>query len=114
MSLFNIDLPGIINDAMGGLVLDATISVSTRSSDGQGGQTLSYENPVAAKGFTDTYSDFQRLSGVPATDRKIVILAASTSVVPKEGDRVTIEGRTYDVISVNKDPASATYELQCR
>jgi hypothetical protein len=114
MTLFNIDLPGIINSAMGSLVLDATITPSTRTPDGQGGQTLNYGTPVAAKGFVDTYSDFARLSGVPATDRKIIILAASTTAVPKQGDRVTIEGRTYDIIAVNKDPASATYELQAR
>jgi hypothetical protein len=114
MSLFNIDLPGILNNAMGSLLIDATITPSTRSSDGQGGQTLSYGAPVAAKGFTDTYSDFARLSGIPATDRKIIILAASTTAVPKQGDRVTIDGGTFDIIAVNKDPALATYELQAR
>jgi hypothetical protein len=114
MSLFNIDLPGILNTAMGDLLLDATISPSTTTPDGQGGHTLSYGTPVAAKGFTDTYSDFARLSGVPATDRKIVILAASTTIVPKHHDRVTIEGKTYDIVAVGKDPALATYELQAR
>ena len=112
--LFDLDFPGILNDAMGPLLLDATISQATRASDGQGGFLMSYGSAIAASGFIDDYNDFARLSGVPATDRKITILAASTTVVPAQGDRITIEGNTYDAIAVSRDPATATYEIQAR
>ena len=33
------------------------------------------------------------------------------AIVPESGDRVTIEGATYDVTAVDRDPAAATYSL---
>lgn len=67
----------------------------------------------ACKGITEEFSDFYKLQSlVQANERKILILAASLSTEPKAGDRVTIRGAKYTVVSVGTDPAKATWELR--
>lgn len=111
--LFNVPIADILNDALGPLVLDCTIHQKTETTDGAGGFTYSYTD-YAAKGFVDEYSDYSRLNGIPATDRKIVVLGKSTTIVPEKDDDVTIEGVRYQVIDVQRDPVEATYTLQGR
>jgi len=49
-------------------------------------------------------------------DRKVLLIAESGSaaLVPSSGDRITVEGATYFIVSVGRDPAVATYPCQVR
>lgn len=57
------------------------------------------------------YESFQ---GIPAHDRKIIILAASLSVAPAVGHTITAEGRDWQIVALTRDPAKATWEVQGR
>ncbi|MGB3834819.1 MAG: hypothetical protein WA975_23475 [Mesorhizobium sp.] len=52
-------------------------------------------------------------AGIPETDIAILVLLGSTTIEPKQGDTVQIEGKTHLVRRVlDVDPASATMRLQ--
>lgn len=74
-----------------------------------------------AQGFVASYEDSDLAGGrVQTGDRKIVLLGVTiqghglTGVVPEPGDRVTIGGETYQIVTVAADPALATYTCQGR
>lgn len=113
--LFGIDFKELFGDIFGGdQLLDITIEPVTWSSDSQGGQSEAYASSISAKGVFGEWSDFNRLSGIPATDRLVIVIASTASTAPKKGDRITIEDNTYTVIAVQRDPGEATYECQLR
>ncbi len=118
--LFGIDIAGIVNDSIesAGGVLDATLfSVTPQAPPSGNSITPSTPTQHACKGFIDDYKDSQ-IDGtiIRKGDRKVTLLGASIKppVAPKTNDQVTIEGDTYDVQEVTRDPAGATYELQAR
>ena len=58
---------------------------------------------------------------VDATDVKILVLAATLSVTPEAGDRITIGSSSWTVVpagsgkpAVSADPANAVWELRCK
>jgi hypothetical protein len=112
------DLPALIGDALGSTFRDGSISVpGAQTSDGQGGYTTAAATVSTCKLLVEDFSDFRRASaGIPANDRKIIILASTISpaVVPVVGWTVTAESRDWQIIAVVRDPAAATYELQAR
>jgi hypothetical protein len=119
MGLLDGDIATIANDALGGILLDVSVAPKVVTNTAPGKFADSWPVAHGGKGFVEDYSDFARASGIPATDRKVVLLAKSllasgAELTPKRGDRVTAEGRTYDVIEVGRDPAGATWELQAR
>lgn len=112
-------LPAIVNGALGTLVFsDGVLLVpSTPTSDGQGGTTPGTPVSKACKVLVDDYSDYRRQAlGIPASDRKIIVLAASIAdaAIPAPGYTITAAGRDWSVVAVARDPAAATYELQAR
>lgn len=119
-NLFGVNISGIINSAIGPGVLDATLLKRTPGSRTPGDVTSGTnptEAPFAAKGFTDDYTDRQ-IDGtnVLIGDRKITLLGDSIAglTIPEPGDRVTIEGQTWTIVDVDRDPDAATYECQSR
>lgn len=110
------DLPDAIAEALDDVFHDGVLKVpGQRLPDGQGGwsdwSTLSH----ACKALVDDYSDMRRVTaGIPAHDRKIIILAASLSVAPAVGHTITAEGRDWQIIALSRDPAGATWEVQGR
>jgi len=112
-------LPAIVNGALGSLVFsDGILMVpSTPTSDGQGGWIPGTPVSKACKCLVEDFSDFRRQSlGIPGGDRKLILLAASIEdgVIPAVGHSITAEGRDWQVVSVTRDPAAATYECQGR
>lgn len=111
-------LPGVFAAAFTPLFRDGTLKVpGTPTSDGQGGTIPGTPVSKACKVLVEDYSDFRRQAlGIPANDRKIIVLADSIAdgAVPAPGYTITAEGRDWSVISVARDPAAATYELQAR
>lgn len=110
--------PGIVAKALGPVFRDATLKVSSgRDSNGQGGWIPRAAVSHPCKALVDDFSDFRRLNvGIPASDRKIILLAQSlpVGVAPAVGQTITAEGRDWQIISVSRDPAEATYEVQAR
>lgn len=119
--LFNIDIPKILNNALGPLVLSATLTKVSRSGRVDGSLTAGLtQTPTnySCKGFVDNFRDGE-IDGslVKAGDRKVILLGASISggsVRPEIGDIITIESETRSVVRVTRDPAAATYTCQVR
>lgn len=91
--------------------------------DGQGGFTTGEPVRHGCKVLVTRYKDFRRPIGVPASDRRILILSASlpAGVYPDKGHKVEAPDpsqgltlRTFDVIEKGGDAAGALYELQGR
>lgn len=111
-------LPGVFAAAFTPLFRDGVLKVpGTQTSDGQGGFTPGTPVSKACKVLVEDYSDFRRQAlGIPANDRKIIVLADSIAdaAVPAPGYTITAEGRDWSVVAVARDPAAATYELRAR
>jgi len=118
-NLFGVNIAGLLKSAMGSGLLPVTLtepSVGTRTA----GQLSAGTNPTTAthtaRGFIDrTKKDFDFGTEIAGSKRTITILGAtlSTTNEPVPGWRVTIEGKTYEVVRVDRDPAAATFDLRC-
>jgi hypothetical protein len=118
--LFGIDIAGIVNEAMGSglpVVTLVKVTAGVRVDGSLTGGTNPTTNQFPARGFVDDYKD-AAIDGtlIKRGDRKVLVLGASIagSQVPTQGDKLIAESRTYEVVDVKRDPASATYECQCR
>lgn len=118
MAWFGIDLPGIVGDVLDEVAKDATLIVVTlgaRKATSTAGLTITKTN-VACRGYIADFEEHQ-IDGALVTrqDRLVVLFASSLgTTVPKERDEVTIEGDTYKIHRVTRDPASAEYQLTVR
>jgi len=110
------DLPDAIAEALDDVFRDGVLKVPGGwDSDGQGGQLPRDPVEHTCKALVDDYSDMRRATaGIPAHDRKIIILAASLSVAPAVGHTINAEGRDWQIIALSRDPAKATWEAQGR
>lgn len=105
-----------IYKGMKALFLDATYTVDvpgtiTDPADPPAPTPTDY----ACKAIVEKYSDYFSKQGlVQDGDRRVIILADSLSVRPVANARVTIQGITFTVISVDTDPATAAWEIQGR
>lgn len=132
-NLFNANIAGAINAALGPNVLDATLTRHTHGTRNPaavtGGQTVGATTTgYPCKGFIDEWtsgrlgSTAERFGGragslVEENDRKIILLGASLpdAIDPQPGDTITIEGRDYTVTGpVDRDPAGATFTCRGR
>jgi len=119
-NLFGVDIAKEINAAMGAGLLAATLTKVTYGTPTTGSLT-SGSNPKTAtyscRGVIEDYAN-REMDGtlVLMGDRRVLLLGASlpTAIVPKPGDRITIEGSTFDVNRVVRDPAAASYTCQVR
>lgn len=118
--VFGADIAGQIGDALGPLLLPATLIKVTQGDRTSGSPTAGQktsESSKSCRGFTDSYSDGQ-VDGtlVERGDRKVILLGASIQggAVPEPGDKVRIEGATLNIVNVDRDPAAATYTCQVR
>jgi hypothetical protein len=119
-NLFGIDIAGIINKEMGPLLLPVVLIKSvkgTRTTGNLSGGVQPISTSYNARGFISDYTD-REVDGtlVVTGDRKVCILGASisSSKIPQGNDKVTVEGYTYKIVRVKRDPAAATYTCQVR
>jgi hypothetical protein len=70
----------------------------------------------ACSGLVDSYSLVERgqNSSISASDIKVLVLAPTLDIEPSVADTLTINSRTYAIISVSTDPAQALWEVQAR
>lgn len=118
--LFGVDIAKIVHDNMSAGLLVATltkVAPTTRTV----GQLAGGRNPsttdYACRGFIDK-KDRRNQDGQLVHDGSVTILLIGNSisggsVSPDIGDRVTIEGATYTIEALDRDPAGATFTLQC-
>lgn len=67
------------------------------------------------RGFVSAFSAYRRAEmGIPDTDASITLLQHEAPATPKSGDEVTAQGVRYVVLTVDKDPAGATWALHGR
>lgn len=93
------------------------VTNGTRTPGAVSGGLSPTEASYAARGFVDTYNaTLVDGTTIRQDDRKVSLLGASIagSQVPAAGDKVTIEGATYRVITVERDPDGAVYTCQGR
>jgi hypothetical protein len=120
-NLFGANISKQIANALGSKLLAATLvkrTPGTRDPTNPGGGTQPTEVSYSCRGFVDDYKT-GHIDGdlVKVGDRKVTLLGDTISrgsVVPSANDKVTIEGRTYSVVAVTRDPDAATYTLQAR
>ena len=120
VKLFGVDIASEIAKNMGAGLLPATLIVVTTGTRTSGSLT-SGKNPsektFSCRGIIEDYKETQfNDTSVLRGDRKVLLLGGTlqAGIVPKLGDKVKIEGFTFNVVNVNRDPASATYSLQVR
>ncbi len=117
-NIFNANIAGILNSALGPLVFDQTLVKIVSSKDPTDStKRIQVKTEYSCKGFVDDFKD-EWVNGttVKITDRKVVILGSSlaTGIVPEPKDEIIAEGTTFTIVDdgVVRDPAGATYE--CR
>jgi len=114
--LFSVNISGLIKEYIGPGVLDATLTKSTPGSR-TAGQLTGGRNPTTAtyacKGFIDEQAR-QDFDGTLTLDGQVVIVLIGDTIdggstKAEVGDRITIEGVTYMIDKLDRDPAAATY-----
>lgn len=119
--LFGIDITKLIADNIGPGVLPATLIKVTQGAR-TAGQLAGGMNPTTTsypcKGFIDRKDRRNRDGELVHSGAVTVLLIGGTisggSVAPELGDKVTIEGTTFVIDALDRDPAGATFTLQCR
>jgi hypothetical protein len=119
--LFSVNISGIIKDVVGPGVLAATLTKFTPGTRTVG-QLTGGTNPTNAtytcRGFIDSKDVKDRAGGglVAGGTVKIVLIGDTINggaTAPDNGDHITIEGATYLIDKLDRDPAAATYTCVC-
>ena len=115
--LFGVDISGIINQNIGPGVLAATLTKYT-SGTRTTGQLTGGTNPTSeaysCRGFIDRQAD-RTSEGTLVDNGTVLILLVGDSISggaisPSTEDHIAIEGTTYAIKVIDRDPAAATYE----
>lgn len=104
------------------IFLDATLERAGASTGPSYDPTPGASQIWSCKAIEDNWSAFVRQGGlVQASDRKLLILAATLKTQPQEGDTITVRGIPFTIVAdgegqpaVTSDPALATWECRCR
>ena len=119
--LFGVNISGLIKEYVRTGVLDASL-IKFTSGTRTVGQLTGGTNPTsttyACKGFIDTQAKTDITGTLVADDGVTIVLIGDTinggATDVDSGDQITIEGRTYIVGVVDRDPAAATYTCQSK
>ena len=102
---------------IGGDNWDITLKVKAAATKDAYGVTTQGTTSYTGRGFLEDYSDAQRLAGgVPSTDRQFILFDSSLTAVldPAAGDIITADSTDYEIITIKRDPAEATWECRAR
>lgn len=117
--LFGIDIAKLVNDsiAAAGGVLPG-ILVQKINTGRTAGDLTAGQNPTQTRhsfqGFIENRSQTRRAGTLVSQGGQIISILGDSlpsGIVPEQGDRIEIEGRTFDILEVpTRDPAAALYE----
>ncbi len=119
IKLAGIDVSGIIKKEIGDKVLTApehsivlnSIVPGTRTGNLTGG-TNPTSTPHTCKGFIDS-QDRKSVNGTLVENGSVIVAIIGDSIadsaVPQVGDTIDIEGGTYRIKAIDRDPAAALY-----
>lgn len=117
---YGIDIAKLINQHISPAVLPATltkVTPGTRTAGQLTGGTNPTTTSYACRGFIDSKNRHDRDGELIDNGTETILLIGDSisggTVAPTVGDRVTIEGTLYVIQTVGRDPAGATYSLQC-
>jgi hypothetical protein len=115
MGLLDGGLADVFSSVFSQFLLDGTLYVPNRVSDGKGGFITGEPTPHSIKGMVDSYSAVTMLAAqIPATDSKLLVLQNGVAVEPKVGYELTLGGYRWKVIAISQDPARAAWTFQGR
>ena len=119
MKIFGVNLAKELAKGMKAGLPKGTLEVVTQGSPSAGALT-SGANPATSR-YTFSGTMEYATSQIEETltefgERTILILGGTLpeGVAPKPGDRIVFEGGTFNVVSVERDPAAATYSCGVR
>lgn len=122
--LYGVDVSGIVAKEIGDKMLTAPehdavlkhFTIGTRTGNLTGG-TNPTDTDHTCKGFIDS-QERKSFKGTLVTDGDVFIELIGDSinpaVVPVIKDKITIEGATYRIKKLGRDPAAATYTCMCK
>lgn len=119
-NLFGADIAGKVFAALNGQLLAATLTKvvsGTRTPGSLTGGTNPTETGYAAQGFIDS-KNRKNIGGTLVENGDLMIVLIGDSIasnqVPEVGDKVTIEGSSYWIKALDRDPDAAAYTLLCK
>lgn len=114
MGLLDGDIADAVAAGFDGLLLTGTLQKSTVTDRDEYGDPVYSTSSFAVQGFLDTYSAIMiAAAGIPATDTRIILIAGLCDAVPAIADKVTLGGVVYQIRNIARDPANATFDMQC-
>lgn len=114
MSIFGVDIAGIVGEALSGNLLTATLTRTEKTYDPVTDTQTETAESFTTDGVVSSYSD-EMIAGGHAThsERRILLVAQGLGTEPRIGDEITIESKTYTVTGTpSRDPASATWTIK--
>lgn len=118
--IFGINIKGIVGKALSQRVFDFTfikVVSGTRTTGALTGGTNPTTTNYTVKGFVDT-SRKKLMNGTRIQEGDIIVVligdSLTSGIVPETDDKVIAEGSTLVIVDSVRDPAGATYDLQCR
>lgn len=119
-----VDVSGIIAKEVGAVLSDSNfdailikVEAGTRTAGNLAGGNNPTDDPKTCKGFIDQKRR-DRIGGTLVEDGDVIIVLLGDTIqdaaVPEVNDKVTLEGTTYRIRGLDRDPAAATYSLLCQ
>ncbi|ARQ01708.1 head-tail joining protein [Pseudorhodoplanes sinuspersici] len=113
MSVF--DLAPELVDALYAAGIPGAAVLTVQTIGGTALEPTVIDTPHICAAWVDDYEASQvDGTSILRNDRKVYVVASSLSVTPVAGNTITINGSTYTVINVERDPAGACFVLQAR
>lgn len=105
----------IVFDATSDLLMyDVTLHKRAEGFDADGVPNGAF-TPYTLRGFIGAFSAFRRSTeAIPDSDVQVTLLQHAAPAAPETGDEITASGSRFVLLSVQRDPASATWDVHAR
>lgn len=107
-------IQSIMSNALGGLLLTATLHKATITTDNYGEEVATYTDH-AIKVSVDDWSASERIAReIPRTDVRIIALQGSATARVSVGDEISVRAVRHLVVALSEDAARAAWDIQAR
>jgi len=108
------DISALFGDVFGALYLDGTLTHVAMVADSYGGGST-VETSEAVKLQVDACTERMRIDpGYTSGDVRVIVLQDGVGIALNTDCRVTVDGDTYFIASVEQDPAQSYWECRAR